>query len=67
MTNEEMFAMLREAFPDETVQDGHRMNRLQVGVVNGVAFELKRRENGEHRTAVSVETWRKLYGSGEPL
>ena len=44
MNNQKLFDMFREAFPDETVQDGQRLRKDQVGTLNAIAFELKRRE-----------------------
>lgn len=44
MTNQKLFDMFREVFPDETVQDGQHLRKNQVGVLNAIVFELKRRE-----------------------
>lgn len=44
MKSYEICNLLREAFPDETVQDGQRLTKKQVGILNRCIIEIKERD-----------------------
>lgn len=44
MKSYEICNLLREAFPDETIQDGHRLTKAQVGILNRCVIEIKARD-----------------------
>jgi hypothetical protein len=55
----EICNLLREAFPDETVKDGQRLTKAQVGILNRCIVEIKARDA---RLAALAESRRHVPG-----
>jgi hypothetical protein len=45
MKSYEICNLLRQAFPDETIQDGQRLTQKQVGILNRCVIEIKKRDD----------------------
>jgi hypothetical protein len=45
MKSFEICNLLREAFPDETIQKGQRLTLKQVGILNRCIVEIKARDD----------------------